>query len=293
MQEQLIAILRHNQEGIVRKEACNVLCEVYQTIKLSPVLKQILYDHMASSAMCDFHWEVQITALRFWKIVIQYFLTDQGMLDGTFPPVTFSRTSRKIVTLSDTEIRKRLMTLLDELASIGCLTVLLKLLHDDTEVEVMDAAYAIAQEVHSILQQYKVPEHVKHVEGEPRTMADLIYHYKEETEEINGINMEPESSNKAENVIDDILKSDDMNLLANIYQKNMNLHNEQPLAPKVKLVKTASPYLFVSFMEGTDCKKIISEKRDWKDGIRSISSLLDDVLGIYENDEEINSLDCY
>lgn len=286
-------MLRHNQEGIVRKEACNVLCEIYQTIKLAPAFKQVLYDHIASAAMCDFHWEVQIAALKFWKVVIQSFLTDQGMLDGTFPPVTFSRESRKIVTLNDTEIRKRLMRLLEDLASIGCLTVLVKLLSDDTEVEVMEAAYVIAQELHAILQQYKVPEHVKHVEGDTKTIEELVCHIKEAEEKPNDHDMEAESSTRAENVIDGILKSDDMNLLASIYQKGMTLQNDEPATPKIKLLKNASPYLFTNFMENTDCRKIIDSKRDWKEGIRSISSLLDDVLGLYETNEEFNSLDCY
>lgn len=290
-------MLCNNQEGIVRIEACNVLCEVYQNIKVTPSFKLTLYEHMASSAMSDFHWEVQMSALKFWKVVIHSLLTEQGWLDGTFPPVTFSRESRKIVTLNEVEIRKILLRLLDELSAIGCLTVLLKLLHEDTEVEVMEAALVIAEEIQAILNQYKVPESIVASDDEPKSISELVCHVKEDENVENGEEMERESSTKSDNVIEGILKADDMNLLASIYQKRMNLESQNAAAidisPKVKLVKAASPYLFVHMMEVNDCKNVIKRKKEWKDGIRSVSSLLDDVLGLYESNEEANSLDCY
>ncbi|XP_028162618.1 uncharacterized protein LOC114354432 [Ostrinia furnacalis] len=291
--DRMIAVLRNNQEGIVRKEACNVLCEIYQHIKLAPNFRQALYEHMASAAISDFHWEVQLSALKFWKFVIQSYLTDQGMLDGTFPPVTFSRESRKIVTLNEAEIRKRLLKLLDELAANGCLTVLLKLLHEDTEVEVMDAALCIAEELNEILVKYKVPDIVVIAEGEPKSMEDLVCVI--EPDEVQEEQMDHDTATTSDNVIDGIIKCDDMNLLANIYQKHMSL--DKPDAPKVtpklKITISATPYLFVNYMRVNDFKNTIKQKREWKDGIRSVSSLLDDVLGLYDDNEEVNSLDCY
>lgn len=293
--EDLVTVLRDSQEGIVRKEVCNVLCEIYQNVKLAPSFKQILYDHMASTAMGDFHWEVQMSALKFCKIVIQSFLTDQGMLDGTFPPVTFSRETRKIVNLNETEIQRRLLKVLDELAAVGCLTVLLKLIHDDNEVDVMDAALAIAQDLFGILHRYKVPDIIKTHVDDPRTVAELVCDIKEEPVHIED-EMEAENSARSDNVIEGILNADDMNLLADIYKKQMNLQNEQPVSiasPKIKLLRTASPSLFVNFMNGNNCKALIQSKREWKDGIRNVSSLLDDVLGLYQEKEDFNSLDCY
>ncbi|XP_075973890.1 integrator complex assembly factor Brat1-like [Anticarsia gemmatalis] len=295
IQDRLLYILRYNEEGIVRKEACNLLCDLYQNIKLTPAFKQTLYEHMVSSALTDFHWEVQVSALKFWKIVYQSFLTNQGMLDGQFPPVTFSKETRKIVTLNETEIQKRLLKILDELAAVGCLTVFVKLLHDDTEVQIMDVTLSTAQELYDILVQYKVHECARPKSGELRSVEELTCHIKEEPEDADD-NEEMPDAQSPEHVIEDILNADDVNLLANIYERHMTIQGnkgEAPLKPKIKLLKFASPYLFISYLKNTDFKAVIEEKRKWNDGIRSMSSLLDDMLGLYEVNDEVNSLDCY
>lgn len=291
-------MLSENPEGVVRKEACNVLCEIYQNVKLTPNFKVTLYNHMVASALSDFHWEVQLCALKFWKVVIQSLLNDQGMLDGTFPPVTFSRETRKIVTLNETEIQKRLNRILEELASIGCLTILVKLLHDENEVDIMDSALTVSMELIQILDKYNVPDNLKPNENEPRSIDDLLKQIKLDTISFcdNAEMEEPKNLAKAENVIESIINADDINLLANIYERHLTLQPEEPKPcdkNQTKLLKFVTPYLFVSFLRSRDFKMVIEQKKNWKDGIKSLSSLLDDVLGIYEVNDEVNSLDCY
>ncbi|XP_063534223.1 uncharacterized protein LOC134744373 isoform X1 [Cydia strobilella] len=295
IQDSLLNVLRNNQEGIVRKEACNVLCEMYLNLKLCPDFKQALYEQMVSSAVSDFHWELQLTALKFWKIVIQNSLCEQGMLDGTFPPVTFSKESRKIVTLNKAEIQRRLLKILDELAAKGCLTVLSKLLHEDIEVEIMDANLAIALNLLDILKRYEVPECVKLVEGDPQTMQEYYTETKEDAMEEEHVVIKTEEA-QSDNVIEGIINADDMNLLAHIYERHMKLQNDKPeLQPKpmIKLLRYVKPYLFVNHLMSKDFKAVIEYKKQWRDGIRSVESLLDDVLGIYEIGNDVNNLDCY
>lgn len=287
-------MLRNNQEGIVRKEACYVLSDLYQNLKLTPTFKQSLYEDMVSSAISDFHWEVQIAALKFWRIVFLSLLTDQGMLDGTFPPVTFSRETRKIVTLNETQIQRRLIKILDELSSVGLLTILMKLLNDDTEVDVLMCALCLSQELLDILNKYKVPECLKANSGE--TVENITCCIKEEKNDDMMIAESSDGVETSDNVIESIINSTDINLLAGIYERHMTLHNvkkEEPVRSKLKLVKVVSPYAFVEFAKDKDFKAVIEEKRKWNDGIRSLSSLLDDILGIYETNNEANSLDCY
>lgn len=78
---------------------------------------------MATAAAFDLHWEVKIGALEFWIQFIKSHLSDQGVLDGHFPKVTFSKEHRKIVSLNETEIKRRLNKALDELAKQNCLGV--------------------------------------------------------------------------------------------------------------------------------------------------------------------------
>lgn len=78
---------------------------------------------MTAAAVLDLHWEVKINALEFWRHFIKAHLTDQGMLDGHFPNVTFSKEHRKIVSLDTNEIKQRLNKALDELSKQRCLGV--------------------------------------------------------------------------------------------------------------------------------------------------------------------------
>lgn len=78
---------------------------------------------MSVAAVFDLHWEVKTNALTFWDHFVKSHLTDQGMLDDSFPNVTFSKEHRKIMALNETEIKRRLNKALDELARQSCLGV--------------------------------------------------------------------------------------------------------------------------------------------------------------------------
>lgn len=80
---------------------------------------------MTVAAVLDLDWEVKRNALEFWRHFIKSHLTDQGMLDGHFPNMTFSKEHRKIVSLDETEIKQRLSKALDELSRQRCLGVIL------------------------------------------------------------------------------------------------------------------------------------------------------------------------
>jgi hypothetical protein len=82
-----------------------------------------VFTAMAFAAVSDLHWEVKVNALQFWEKVIERQMSDQGMIDGIFPSVTFSKENRKIVLLTEDEIKLRLNKVLGELARIRCLQV--------------------------------------------------------------------------------------------------------------------------------------------------------------------------
>lgn len=78
---------------------------------------------MVVAAILDLHWEVKINALSYWHDFIKFQLTEQGMLDGEFPMVTFSKEHKKIVQLDDKEIKNRLNKVLQYMAKENCLGV--------------------------------------------------------------------------------------------------------------------------------------------------------------------------
>lgn len=59
--------------------------------------RTILYRNMSAAALSDLDWEVKLQALEFWQVIIDESLTQQGMLDGAFPELTFSKEKQKIV----------------------------------------------------------------------------------------------------------------------------------------------------------------------------------------------------
>ncbi len=52
---------------------------------------------MNSAALFDLDWEVKLQALDFWQVLVDESLTEQGMLDGSFPEHIFSKEKQKIV----------------------------------------------------------------------------------------------------------------------------------------------------------------------------------------------------
>lgn len=225
----------------------------------------------------------------------QAHLTEQGMLDGIFPNVTFSKESRKIVTLNDKEIQKRLLRALDELSTIGCLTVLVKLLQDDVEVEIIDTALTVATELLDIINKYKVTDILPPPQKDQEVLLDILSHIREDTSGPSEADTE-EIPNRTDEVIEGILNSNDINLLSNIYEEQMKLQSEKcevTVVPKIKLHENVTPTMFVNYCSSKDFKVTIEQKRQWNDGIRSLWSLLDDTLGIYDVTDEVNAMDCY
>lgn len=78
---------------------------------------------MANVVLSDLHWEVKVNALNFWELIIEHQMNDQGMIDGVFPQVTFSKEHRKIINLTPATIQERLRKVLVGLSQNGCLHV--------------------------------------------------------------------------------------------------------------------------------------------------------------------------
>lgn len=60
------------------------------------------------------------------------------MIDGSFPQVTFSRETHKIVNLDDSEIKARLILILNSLSDKGCFDVFVNCLNENSELKVND-----------------------------------------------------------------------------------------------------------------------------------------------------------
>uniref|UniRef100_A0A182K0F5 Uncharacterized protein n=1 Tax=Anopheles christyi TaxID=43041 RepID=A0A182K0F5_9DIPT len=150
----LIDVIDNESEGVVRREAVNTVKEIYANHKIQPQCLDSVFSVLAYAAANDLYWEVKINALQFWRLVMCRQFQHQGMIDGTFPAVTFSKEHKKIVTLTDREIQTRLMKVLNELSLRGCLGVLLACLGDDCDLGVVKETIAIIDKLMSHLNKY-------------------------------------------------------------------------------------------------------------------------------------------
>lgn len=321
LQNHLIKVFDTESEGVVRREAVNTIREIYSNHKINSQCLDSVFSVLAFSAVNDLYWEVKINALLFWKVVMCRQFQHQGMIDGTFPAVTFSKEHKKIITLTDKEILLRLRKVLNELSLRGGLGVLLACLQDDCDLEVVKQAVEIIRKLMSYLNQYKFMEHCRN-EVDPATgernsssiVPVMDTNYSEHTKTTSPVkstqrnDADYSSGNvprliNPDEIIESIVKMDDMNLLSVTYKNNMKmaecslrnsftsesrkLHDE--LFKKCAAVSTEH---FLEKIANIDFDELIASRERWLQKTESFSSLLDDVLFSYYA-AEVNDADCY
>lgn len=293
--ETAIYLLKNESEAIVRREAVNLIKELYVHQKWSREVIDSMLRAMCVAAVFDLHWEVKTNALSFWDHFVKSHLTDQGMLDDSFPNVTFSKEHRKIVALNEREIKRRLNKALDELARQSCLGVLLVTLKDDSDFEVCKASAAIIGKLKTCLLKYKLDEPSTPVPH--NATIDTVY--IKEPPAISSSNC-VEKTRDASNVIEEIVDANDANLLATIYKNSMNMDAEMTIDEEEKEEKKTLRYIssvtrqdFLHAIFNCDIDAYIEEKNRWlKTYTSSFESILDDILTMYQQND-VNSMDCY
>ncbi|KAF5293603.1 hypothetical protein FQA39_LY03088 [Lamprigera yunnana] len=270
----MIQMIYTETEANVRCEAACLLGQLYEHRSFSPTVIHQINQAMVYAAMTDLDWEVRESALNYWSKVISNHLTNQGMIDGTFPTVTFSKEKRKIVTLTEKEIRSRLNTVLDDLSKCGCLSVLIDAMQDNCDIQVLKKAVDITKTLSKFLKTYDM------ISNKTETPSSSI---KPVLETHNVVGNLTKYSDK---VVDDIVKSQDIEYLIN------NMTNIQEVYPVNGLTskQDVSPKDFLIFLQ-RDLDKLVIERTDWLNQLHDFGSLLDDILKRYNSD--INAMDCY
>lgn len=268
---------------MVRTEAARVLTAVYANQKLELRCQTKLYENMMYVAIDDLHWEVQLAALYFWKEAIQQHFTNRGMLDGKFPSVTFSKEKRKIIVLNNGEIQRQLTAIMNNLADIGCLTVLSECMNVLHNTKVMELAYAIVKELIKKLDENKFEKMIENVESQavetPSTITyQDIYKPMDVTYET--------SEQHRDLVIDDILKENQGDLIMSLYDnydkiKTENMDIDLGYYPRKSLV---GPNQFLESFRNNDYSSVIEGKKKFNsDCVNSFDGLLDELLSLGVN----------
>lgn len=283
-------ILVNETEGIVRVEAATFMCVAYELHQFPREALDKVYETMVQSSTTDLHWEVKVRSLDFWDKVIQNHLQHQGMIDGHFPALTFSREHRKIVKLTDSEIRKRLHKVLSQLSVIGCLGVLVSAIKDDCDIEVSKTAVKITQSLADLFKKYSLGCDVS-VPTSPQPtengMSSAMSSVSSGISFEDSMDIPSTSSDLNEEIIEQIVSSKDISLLKNVYTGSDygSVANYD-----FQVRKIVKPDEFIEFTQ-QDLNSMITEKKNWLNGIEDLGSLLDDMLKKY--DDDVNNMDCY
>ncbi|KAI8129654.1 hypothetical protein FF38_13103 [Lucilia cuprina] len=255
--DHLFFVLFNESEGIVRKEAMKTLATIYEHRRIPSRYMDTLYSTLAHCVISDLHWEVKLEALHFWELEFKKQFTNQGMIDGTFPTVTFSKEYKKIVTLTEKEINLRILKVFKELSLRGCLGVILKCLQEECDLEVIKTAVCM---VHCLLEKLKKynfeslvesidknssPSNSSNSNSAPNTplttpnsplfdknldLKDILNEKPLDTINANIVIPIPAPLTLAQHaqsdeVIESILSSQDINLLVASYESQMQLNN--------------------------------------------------------------------
>ncbi|XP_055698594.1 uncharacterized protein LOC129799027 [Phlebotomus papatasi] len=305
----LLTCLGEESEGVVRREAVCLLCSLYDRQKVPKNQLDAVLSTMAHCAVNDLHWEVKINALLFWKNVIMRQCQHQGVIDGVFPSVTFSKENKKIVTLNEREISLRIGRILHELSVRGCLGVLMECLKDDCDLAVVKVAVEVIECLKVFLSKYKYLEGRKKLEEESakkeHPVIDVPYQkippksQDRSSLERNNADVSPEKNSDV--VIESILDATDVNLLAIAYENQMTVNGheeddavrESPIDPNLyKKFAKVTPNEFLTTLLEIDLGELVRSRSDWILQTESFSSLLDDILLSFK-DIKVNDADCY
>ncbi|KAF7408050.1 hypothetical protein HZH66_002587 [Vespula vulgaris] len=287
----IIKLFNKETEGIVRREAVVLIKELYIYRKWLKSTINYILEVMSVAAIFDLHWEVKISALEFWKHFIKSHLSDQGMLDGSFPNVTFSKEQRKIVALDENEIKRRLNKALDELAKQNCLGVLLVTLKDDSDFEVCKASAMIINKLKTFLLKYKFHDSLLEV-SLPKNSAVIDNSYIKHILDTSVIQSKEEPTN-SHNIIDEIVNTNDAMLLATVYNNSQGKDYENTEKKMLKYISHITKQDFLDVIFNFDIDAYIEEKSRWLKGYtNSFESVLDDILTMHKQGD-VNSMDCY
>lgn len=319
----LMTVLYTESEGVVRKEGVCLLTAIYEQMKLPQSNLDQVFSIMAYCAVTDLYWEVKTNALVFWKHVMCRQFQHQGVLDNTFPAVTFSKEHKKIVQLTQKEILLRLTKVLNELSVRGCLGIFLQCLDDSADLEVIKVASCIVIRLQGFLDRYHYLDEMTAELRPVSAVMDTNFNKSHSKLNINGglssmdlsattissggqpqaerNNADVGQSMKlldADGVIESIVGAQDVNLLTHAYKNHMQVNENETVQPQIpadyyKQFASVTPEEFLRKIQGLDLAKLAETRSTWIAQIENYESLLDDILQSFNDNLESNDADCY
>ncbi|XP_023169547.2 uncharacterized protein LOC111598508 [Drosophila hydei] len=302
MVDHLLYVLYRENEDIVRSEAILTLCKIYDHRKIPSKYKNTLFSTLNYCVVGDHHWEVKVNALCFWRMEFNRQLNNQGMIDGAFPTVTFSKEHKKIVTLTTREIKLRVAKVLAEVQQYGYYGIILKCLHEEYAKEVLNIIVTGIKAMNDKLNEYDFEIILNDIETLTQPVSTASSNASLTIEEP--MSIEPSvdeaelsaNADQADDIIESILNAQDMQLLENTFKKQMHFDNVD--TSKRHIDEFYYKQFAVSVREWKqeiskfDLDKLVKQQEEWFDCTDNLVCLLDDILNAIKRDDNMIS-DCY
>lgn len=313
----MVEVTKTELEGVVRKEAVSLITCIYEREKVPPNQLESVYEALSISAIHDLFWEVKVMAIEFWHCVIKRQLQYQGVIDGGFPSVTFSKENKKIVTLTQKEITLRLTKVLGKLSIFGCLGVLLASLEDRDDVLVVKKGVEVIKSLTAFLDKYNYWEEKRDsallksqtstdasrsastsTAGTSNDTEDLDSRPKEKRAKSDANSTDVEMPN-SDDIIQSIVSAQDINLLTKAYENQCNVDADATTAHETvdnekhfRRFREITSEAFLSKIKSTNLDDLLNMRTEWIAQTESFSSLLNDMSYALQAHEMLDA-DCY
>lgn len=295
-------MLYRENEDIVRSEAILTLSKIYDHRKIPSKYKNTLFSTLNYCVVGDHHWEVKVNALCFWRMEFNRQLNNQGMIDGSFPTVTFSKEHKKIVTLTRREVRLRVAKVLAEVQQYGYYGIILKCLQEEYSKEVLSLIVTGIKAMNDKLNEYDFEIILNDIEALTQPINSPNSNPSSTIEEP--MSVEPEvveaelnvNAEQTDDIIESILNAQDVQLLESAFRNQMHIDNED--TSKRHIDEFYYKQFAVSVREWKqeiskfDLDKLVKQQEEWFDCNDNLVCLLDDILNAIKRDDNMIS-DCY
>ncbi|XP_050302002.1 uncharacterized protein LOC126740128 isoform X2 [Anthonomus grandis grandis] len=160
--DKILKLILKEEEPVIIREAITLITQIYKSEWNTKEDKSKMHNVMVKVALREKTQDVQEQTVTFWEHVTVKHLEKQGMADGEFPSVIFSKEHKKIIRMDDKEIRKRLFQALDAMSKSGCFGIFQHYLQaEGVPKSVYSTTTGIVVKLLRLLKQYEVtPEFI-------------------------------------------------------------------------------------------------------------------------------------
>ncbi|CAO1423835.1 unnamed protein product [Diamesa serratosioi] len=290
-----LQLIGNEKEDAIRYEAVGCLTTIYLDQHISKDYLDYTFSVLAHGAVKDSCTNVRVKALLFWRVVICRQFRHQGMVDGTFPAVTFSKEHKKIITLTQKEIFSRIKRVSNELALRGCLGVLIACVKDEN-YEVLQTALPTIEKILGYIDKYNYMEQHRKFEADenvPKTpfidsnfsefRAPMVQKsiMRNNADFCRTVNVLQSSENGEINKTNDQAIEDMINLHLEDFGISCNLIGKIDKY-FYKQFAQVSEEDFLDFLTGNELRKLLEDRATKSLNIGSFKSLLEDILESFQ-----------